>query len=322
MYHQPSLAKADTSLVDKPSPIATAVFPDCGGDCDEIARCYVSCAQSTGLQINSCFCNLLSWPTACANQCSQPDDRTSIAAWYWDVCPSKMDSELGQIGMTRWANPAVTADSWAIQTPQGSATMTGYNCYYCSRCSGVEDTGSIQPTSSSSSSGSPQQSNPNQGLLVKILVPICVFILLLAMMILIMRYHLRNHPQNRGNDEQLANLLQVIMDLLDQQPPPAAQQAHQNNAMILEIRRANESIADMRTWVTDIVGRLNQQQPAGGNANQVQDNELREALREYLTCPICSEIFHNPVTAISDATRQGTGCCKAILSLSSHIFIY
>ena len=317
-----------------PSPVATAVFPDCGGDCNEIARCYVSCAERTGYQINSCFCSILSWPTACGVQCSHTDDRSSLAAWYWNVCPSKMDSQLGQIGITRMQNPIITVDDWAVPTPPTTMTLTGYDCYYSSQCSEATPppTGvsTIQPLPDPSNTGADKVVNAVKSLLVKILVPIFLAAFGIAMFILYrrqrQRYHrdrhlssgngrrqvvehgfARNQIRNRQDDDQMVNLLQVIVDLLDQPPP-----AQPDNATINAIQRANNSIAEIRVTVANILARLGQR-PDGQNLaeNPAPRDELQEALRQQLSCPICFEIFHHPVAVINDAAYQGGGCCKS-----------
>lgn len=194
-----------------PSPIVTAPFPGCGGTCDEIERCYLSCAQSTGYQINTCFCNLLSWPTACGVQCSQSGERSSLAAWYWDVCPSKMDSQLGQMGITKMQNSLKTVDDRAVPTPEVTTTLAGYECYYSSLCSGVAvATTSVVP---GLKTGVDAAVRTVKSLLVKILVPVCLFALGLALFILYGHRRAGRHPRqpDRQDDDQMANLLHFII---------------------------------------------------------------------------------------------------------------
>lgn len=307
------------SLVDLPSPIVTAQFPGCGGTCDEIERCYVSCAQSTGYQINSCFCNILSWPTACANQCSQSDDRTSLAAWYWDVCSSKMDSQLGQFGLTKLNNPAFTVDAWAVSSFVATATMTGYDCYYSSKCSmpGV-------PTATSRDSSLSSQNNSSKNQLLEILLPIfCILLFAAAIATYILLKHYKKsksralveeHPLGPSrtldtHNEMTVNLLRVIMDLLDRQ--------QQRDKVSGEIERVNVSIVKLQETLDTMESKANGV-PSGPSTAIDTVDSLQVLLRKDLSCPICFEIFHHPVAAITDSANEGRSCCENT-SLRKHI---
>jgi hypothetical protein len=233
-----------------------------------------------------------------------------------------MDSKLGQMGITRWQSPLKTVDDWAVPSPEPTTTLTGYDCYYSSRCQGTT-AATASPVPGSASTEVNTVVSAVRSLLLKILVPVFLVALALTVFILYRRRHRYNilnwnarrrrqggeNPRqpNDQDDDQMANLLQVIIALFDQQqqaPPP-------NNAMVNEIQRANNSIAALRATVDNILVRLNHEQARQGEGQDQPGNDLREALREQLTCPICFEIFYHPVAVINDAAYQGGGCCKA-----------
>jgi hypothetical protein len=123
-----------TELLDLPMPVASVALPSCASNCDEIRRANVACV--TAADVNDCFCSVIPWPTACSSVCREAEERTSVARWYWDVCPSAMDSRLGQFGLTKESYPRRTVDAWAVQSPTTSgAVRRGYDCPSSGSCS-------------------------------------------------------------------------------------------------------------------------------------------------------------------------------------------
>ncbi len=119
------------SLVPFPTPTLDIDLPACAkADCTEYLAAGVACATATA--VNVCYCNRLSWPTACASACPGLADSSFVASWYWDLCPSAMDSALGVFGITHLATPDFTIETWEVQTPTtGLGVFTsGYDCYY------------------------------------------------------------------------------------------------------------------------------------------------------------------------------------------------
>jgi hypothetical protein len=56
------------ALVPFPTPILDINLPACAkADCTEYIAAGVACATATA--VNACYCNRLTWPTACASAC-------------------------------------------------------------------------------------------------------------------------------------------------------------------------------------------------------------------------------------------------------------
>jgi hypothetical protein len=215
------------------------------------------------------------------------------------------------MGVTKLQNPFKTVDDWAVPTPRPTSTLTGYDCYYSSLCSGTA-AATIIPVPSSNT-GVETTASAVKDLLVKILVPVCLFAVALSLFIFYRRSRReRNLPrqQNRQDDGQMVNLLHFIINTLDQQQ----QQAPPNNAMVHQVQRMNNSMIELRATVANILVRLDQQPLVQGpGQHHPPGDHLRDALREQLSCPICFEIFYHPVAVINDATYQGGGCCKVVI---------
>jgi hypothetical protein len=121
------------STTDFPTPTLSLALPSCATQyCSEYLAAGAACATPSNRPsgVNDCYCSRLTWPTACRGSpaCVADSDLSTVASWYWQLCPSQMDSRLGQFAVGP-ASVTARVDMWAVQTPR-AGTWTGYDCYY------------------------------------------------------------------------------------------------------------------------------------------------------------------------------------------------
>ena len=261
--------------------------------------------------MNDCFCNVLSWPTACARVCSGAADRTLVARWYWDVCPSAMDSRLGQFGLTRYQfSLASTVDAWAVQSPTSNAIRTGFDCYYSGSCGILPTLTSSTPSSTrtASTSNSGGSTHLSQTTIIVLIVGIVAVVIVAIIAMVYWR-------RKRRPDSEIF-IMDLLLHLLDRNQ-------EQLTANVLALERAVERL-DNRANRTDenqrnlvaraerLLDRLGASQSNTQNSD-VSDH-LEASLGEALECPICLSVLHNPVSVVTRETSSGAhGCRKSLI---------
>jgi hypothetical protein len=247
-------------LVDVPSPIVSATLPACAGDCHEIVQADVVCV--TAPAVNDCFCSVLSWPTACADACQDSQDCSAVARWYWAICPSVMDSRLGQYSISRAVSSlAMTLDTWAVPTPDTGAVRTGYDCYFSEQCGQMVSTVSSapsptisspnpsSPTSQSKSLTSKSNSNVLKAVIATLVVSLAFAIVMIVFFIRRSRRRRRQGRRRRDDsNESFELILGALMDMSVNQ---------QNGLQGLEalagaVRNTNRQMQDVRADVGDL----------------------------------------------------------------------
>jgi hypothetical protein len=228
-----------------------------------------------------------------------------------------MDSQLGQIGISRVNNNGIgTIDAWAVQTGAvqgGIITTTGFDCYFSSRCG--TPTSSVTPAATTLPVSVPHSSNGGT-IALGICVPILAFLLL---------YFSYRFLRNRRLVSRLNRPLRPV--------PPAPPVEQINPEILMEILLATQQnqtegmqrIARAIERLTPIPredplppGSSTTSRPlsistVGNSATTYSSTSIQEAFQEMereLSCPICMNIFHNPVSVISRQTGQNGGCCE------------
>jgi hypothetical protein len=179
-----------------PSLAVDVEIPSCAQQsCQEYLQAGIFCATATAnaASLSSCFCSRLTWPTACTQACSQSADRSGVASWYWNLCPSAMDARLGQFGVNRIVSTAravTTVDSWAVQTPALGAggIYTGYNCFYSSTCVGLRTISSASatgaaPNGTATTGGQGGSHGRVVGITLGVILPLTLVVVLLLLAI-------------------------------------------------------------------------------------------------------------------------------------------
>ena len=228
-----------------------------------------------------------------------------------------MDFQLGQMGVSRAKNNGIgTVDAWAVQTSAvqgGVITTTGFECYFSSRCGAP--TSSATPAVTISPTSTPHSSNGGA-----IALGICVPILTFLLLYFSYRCFRTRRLASRSNPPLPPVLLtppveqvdpEILMDIF------LATQQHQTEGM-QRIARAIERLSSVQREdpsppISSITPSplpiLNVDNPAmRSNSTSVQE-ALHDMERE-LSCPVCMNIFHNPVSVISEQTDQNGGCRK------------
>lgn len=292
-------------LVGFPTPTVSLELPGCAiHSCADYLAAGIACA--TAPAVNDCYCSKLTWPTACKDVCFRDAHRTSVARWYWALCPSAMDIYLGRIGVSNAKSSGIqsTVDSWAVQTSAvagGLPVTTGYDCYYSSRC----DKSSTVPKSSTDPSTTtaanlmiPANDGPKTGdMVLGICVPLVV--LVAAWRIYSIIRH-RRHRRDAQSGRQLPSVLRPDHDLV------LAALLHSQTTQNANMQRIATSLERL------LRAPASQPTENAGTFRAVPDE-----LDDLLTCPICILIFHNPVSVISARTNENGGCCKSSLT-STH----
>jgi len=322
-----NVQKRVRELFDIPSPTATAIRPACAGNCQEILEANVACVTANPL--NDCFCSILSWPTACAGDCSADKDRTSLAQWYWDVCPSVMDSRLGQFGLSSVRSSLDrTVDVWAVQTPGNGVLTTGFNCYYSGQC-GIKPSSIYSTTTSISAPASLAPLDPKSGggghinvTAIAIAVPLFLFVVILVGFLLVYRHARRRQiqQQNQAQPSLAQNqviqqnqvMTQILLRVLDVLTMDRSNQPGQQNlapdiaALNCRMQGLESNANNLGNRVEALMNRL------GGDSDCDNEggatDEIEEPLAEALTCPVCLDILYNPVSAITASTDRNRGC--------------
>jgi hypothetical protein len=304
------------SLVPFATPTININAPQCAkADCTEYIAAGVACATETAT-VNACYCSRLTWPTACVPPCQEEAELSSIASWYWDLCPSAMDSVLGNFGITHSATPAFTIDAWEIQAPTtGLGVWTsGFNCYFSGLCNFVSSPKSTEPPNTTVSSSASGGNLDYVTIVVAVLIPVIFILFAIIVFIWWKKRNSRSQLIERDEDRRLNNLLlDVILG------------SHQANMVAISDLR--NSIQDLASQVAII--NLTQQPgpaalptvaPPSTNANPAPVTGASSGLspvdrlamiKNHLECPICLSIMHNPVSAISNPGQLNSSCCKS-----------
>ena len=314
-------------LLDVPSPTATAIRPACAGNCQEILEANVACVTANPL--NDCFCSILSWPTACAGDCSADKDKTSLAQWYWDVCPSVMDSRLGQFGLSSvHSSLDRTVDAWAVQTPGNGVLKTGFNCYYSGQC-GTKSSSISSTTTPISAPATSAPLGPKSGggghinvTAIAIAVPLFLCVVIVVGFLLVYRHARRRQIQQQNQEQpplaqnqvtqQNQVMTQILLRILDVLTMDRSNQPHQKN-LAPDTTALNHRMQGLESNVNNLTNRVEalMNRLGGDSDNDNEDgatDEIEEPLAEALTCPVCLDILHNPVSAITVSTDRNRGC--------------
>ena len=300
-----NVPKRVRELVDIPSPTATAIRPACAGNCQEILEANVACVTANPL--NDCFCSILSWPTACAGDCSADKDRTSLAQWYWDVCPSVMDSRLGQFGLSSvHSSLDRTVDAWAVQTPGNGVLRTGFNCYYSGQC-GITTSISAPATSAPLGPKSGGGGHINVAA-IAIAVPLFLFVVILIGFLLVYRHARRRQIQQQNQVQQNQVMTQVLLRVLDVLTMDRPNQPGQQN-LAPDIAALNRRMQGLENNANNLGNRVEAlMNRLGNDPDHGAMDEIEKSLAEALTCPVCLDILYNPVSAITASTNRNRGC--------------
>jgi hypothetical protein len=269
-----------------PEPASNVVLPDCAqNSCSEYLTAGIYCAtqsyptlnpESYYTSLQSCWCGHLIFPTACSPVCTASSDLADVASWYWALCPSQMDSRIGQIALA-----TLTVPDWAIPTSAGTSTWTtGLDCYSSSVCSKSYQT----PTALSSTSSSQPPSNTQKFLPAIIIVPIAVLALLLILYFFLTRERTPRPPT----------------------PPPPPTPPDRllgpfNNPGVRRLTSAN--ITEMSKEIADLAISI-------GTRPNPNSARRFEELEGYLSCPVCTRLYHNPVSLVSSVGNSEEMCCK------------
>ena len=313
-------------LFDVPSPTATAIRPACAENCQEILEANVACVTANPL--NDCFCSILSWPTACAGDCSADKDRTSLAQWYWDVCPSVMDSQLGQFGLSSvHSSLDRTVDAWAVQTPGNGVLRTGFNCYYSGQCGIKSSSISSTTTSISAPTTSAPLSPKSDGghinvAAIAIVVPLFLCVVILVGFLLVYRHarHRQIQQQNQVQPPLAQNqvtqqnqvMTQILLRMLDVLTMDRSNQPRQQN-LAPDTAALSRQTQGLESNVNNLVNRVEALMNRLGSDSDYDNedgatDEIEEPLAEALTCPVCLDILYNPVSAITASTDRNRSC--------------
>ena len=310
-----NVPKRVRELVDIPSPTATAIRPACAGNCQEILEANVACVTANPL--NDCFCSILSWPTACAGDCSADKDRTSLAQWYWDVCPSVMDSRLGQFGLSSvHSSLDRTVDAWAVQTPGNGVLRTGFNCYYSGQC-GITTSISAPATSAPLGPKSGGGGHVNVAA-IAIAVPLFLFVVILIGFLLVYRHARRRQIQQQNQVQQNQVMTQVLLRVLDVLTINRPNQPSQQN-LAPDIAALNRRMQGLENNANNLGNRVEAlMNRLGNDPDHGAMDEIEKSLAEALTCPVCLDILYNPVSAITASTNRNRGCRRFRCSFTSY----
>jgi hypothetical protein len=300
-----------------PTPTIALQLPECAkNSCDEYLAAGVTCATSPS--INSCYCNRLSWPTACAQACVKDGDRSAVASWYWGLCPNSMDFQLGQMGVSRAKNSGVksTVDAWAVQTnavANGIVTTTGFDCYYSSQCGTITNSISSTTAAATHAPSGPQRKSNSSAIALGVSVPILAFLVLFLLYHFVYkrrRRRARNAPSHTSAPAIEQVNQEVFLDVL------LATQQNQNESM-QRIARAMERLEAVRRDPLPPSSSIT----SGPSSIITTDNstniqEAFENMERELLCPVCMNVFHNPVSVISRRMDRNDGCCKSLYCYS------
>jgi len=231
-----------------------------------------------------------------------------------------MDSRLGEYIVSG------TIAEWAVQTPLDTIWTTGFNCYYFGRC-GITSTSATIPTvfvTSYSSMVASTASSPAAGAgahhidvtTIAIAIPIVLFTFMGIIGVFLRRHwqrqqaqqtqqHIQQQAQQHAQQVQSQDQLRVVLDLLlqlieagqQQDPPPHIAALNQR---MQGVENNVNNLTRMVQTLADVTSNVN----LGG---------LEEAMGEVLTCPVCMEILHNPVSSITARAHQNGGCRKRAL---------
>jgi hypothetical protein len=269
-----------------PEPASNVVVPDCAkNSCSNYLTAGIYCATQSYPTLNqasyytalqSCWCNRLSFPTACSPICTATSDLQDVASWYWALCPSQMDSRIGQIALS-----SLTVPTWAIPTSAGtSGWTTGLNCYSSGVCAQSAQT----ITSYASSSSSNPQSNTQKYLPAIIIVPIAFLALLVVLYFFLTR---DRTPRPPTPPPRLPP------------PDPLLAPFRTHGARYITA----DELSQMSKEIEDLAAST-RNRPSNNSSNRLQE------LESYLSCPICKKIYHNPVSLVSSTGSSQDRCCK------------
>ena len=271
------------ALAPFPTPTLDIDLPACAkADCTEYIAAGVACATATA--VNACYCNRLTWPMACTSACPGLADSSSVASWYWDLCPSAMDSALGVFGITHLATPAFTVDAWEVQTPTtGLGVFTsGYDCYYSGQCTFVSTMPTITPVPTSGQWWRPCLGGGRS---------IGTLLLVLCVALGFWWWKKRRSTRQRRTQNPNEDLVPVLLDII-------IGSHHANTVAIQDLRASIHGLAQevrSRNRVGTAPAPVPTPAPAPSSSNTAPGSTAATRLamiKELLTCPITVMLKH------------------------------
>jgi hypothetical protein len=210
-----------------------------------------------------------------------------------------MDSALGVFGVTHLATPAFTVDAWQIQTPTTGLGVfsSGYNCYFSGKCNFT----SIVPTVTPTITPAPTSGNSGSGhemLVIEVLIPIIVFFCAIG--------GFYGWRRLRRNEKKQELFIDTLLDIVIGSHQANAAAMQNLTAVIQTLAQQGRRIHN----VQQINARAPVPAPAPAQSTAPPAVNSLARIRELLTCPICLDLFHNPVSVTSSSAQRNSSCCK------------
>ena len=236
-----------------------------------------------------------------------------------------MDSFLGEIGKENIeATRTVTISDWEVQPPIGVPHGSGYNCFYGHQCPLAISSSTTSRTTPAPTPGSSRRKEGSDSKAVPITLGILIPLIFFLGVYLLFRLYLKNRRRTVPQGPRVTNAPQMSDDVVEGDVLidiiRAILASHDSNA------RTVEKVLDIINKVLDSA-REAKEQPSSSTfpstsqektSSQKSSDQLKE-LKELLTCPICIDIFIDPVSIITAQTTQNNGCCMfPILSIHTN----
>lgn len=235
-----------------------------------------------------------------------------------------MDSRLSEIAKTE------LVAEWAVQTPRGAKWTTAVHCYYAGNCGAPIPT---VPTPTAATSNSPSTKPKIKiTLILAILLPLFLAFTIGFLIYFIWHRTRRQAGKKRACEErheqekrQLDDRLKEEQKHLHRRLQEQRMQKDLQDQKLLQLLQeltyrlttasqvtsdaANERLQNMENTVQRL-GKLVAQLEDERNSGTANIEAFAMELGNALTCPICFEIFKDPMCVLTPDTYVDEGCRK------------